>query len=75
MKNLFAILLFTLFILQGCVNKRGIDTEFYNECKEYYDSRGFYHQECDKNVIEFEDVKQRVKKGVDAVTNEVKKLY
>lgn len=42
----------------GCVNERGISARYYNDCHEYYDLHGYYHKECDKNLIEFEDVKK-----------------
>ena len=44
------------FFFQGCIffNDRGIDTRYYNRCHEYYDAQGFYHKECDKNLIDYE---------------------
>ncbi len=53
--------------LTGClyVNDRGVSTEYYNECHEYYDSMGIYHRECDKNLIEFKDIKDSIKKKTD----------
>lgn len=46
------------FFLQGClyINDRGISTELYNGCKEYYDAAGVYHKVCDKNLIEAKDL-------------------
>ena len=62
MKKLLILIL--PFLLSGCVyvNDRGIDTHYYNDCKEYYDSMGVYHKACDKNIIEFQDVKDGTKK-------------
>ncbi len=64
--NLMKILLIFIIplILAGCfyVNDRGISNEYYNECHEYYDSMGVYHKYCDKNMIEFKDVENGVKK-------------
>jgi hypothetical protein len=53
-KKLITVLLFPLFFT-GCIyiNERGISSKYYNECKEYYDSMGIYHKECDKNIIDF----------------------
>ena len=61
MKNTLILILISLFF-NGClyVNDRGISTQLYNECKEYYDSMGVYHKVCDKNLIEYEDVKQGI---------------
>ncbi len=58
-----SILLVLPFLFSGClyVNERGIDTRYYNSCKEYYDSMGIHHKSCDKNLIEFQDVKDRAK--------------
>jgi hypothetical protein len=63
MKKLLILIL--PFLLSGClyVNERGIDTRYYNECKEYYDSMGIWHKSCDKNLLEFQDIKDGTKKG------------
>ncbi len=69
MKKLL-ILIFPL-IFSGClyVNDRGIDTHYYNDCKEYYDSMGVYHKVCDENLIEFRDIKD----GAKQIYNNAKK--
>lgn len=72
------VLIFILpFIFSGClyVNERGIDTQYYNTCKEYYDSMGVYHKECDKNLIEFKDVKEGTKKVIDTAVKTVQDGY
>ena len=53
------------FFFSGClyVNERGIDTRYYNNCVEYYDSMGIYHKKCDENLLEFQDVKDVAKKS------------
>ena len=58
------LILILPFLLGGClyVNDRGIDNHYYNDCKEYYDSMGIYHKTCDENLVEFQDVKDGVKK-------------
>ncbi len=59
------ILIFILpLLLNGCiyVNDRGVDIHYYNDCKEYYDGVGIYHKNCDENLIEYQDVKDGVKK-------------
>ena len=42
---------------QGCVffNERGISADYYSDCKHYYDSRGFYQENCDKNIVDYKD--------------------
>jgi len=57
------LILILPFLFSGClyVNDRGIDTRYYNDCKEYYDSMGIYHKTCDENLIEYQDVKDGVK--------------
>ncbi len=75
MKTSLILLITLLFLFSGCVyvNERGVDTNYYNTCKEYYDSMGVYHKTCDKNAVEFEDVKTGAKTIVkvtkDAITD------
>ncbi len=49
------IFIFIIVNFSGCLylNDRGIDTRYYNECHEYYDSMGVYHKKCDKNLIDY----------------------
>ncbi|MEA3522017.1 MAG: hypothetical protein U9R50_03505 [Campylobacterota bacterium] len=46
-------LIITVSLFSGCVNKRGISGRYYNTCHEYYDLQGYYHKECDENIIDF----------------------
>ncbi|WP_345994075.1 hypothetical protein [Sulfurimonas sp. HSL-1716] len=68
-----SVLLFTLsaLLFTGCVNRRGISAKYYNDCNEYYDSKGYYHKDCDKNIIEYEDVKKIFKKKEEKPTGNV----
>jgi len=50
-------LLFALFA-GGCANDRGLSARYYNDCREYYDMHGYYHKECDENMVEYKDVKE-----------------
>lgn len=52
------ILILIALNFHGCLylNDRGLSTRYYNDCKEYYDSMGMYHKQCDKNLIDYEDV-------------------
>jgi hypothetical protein len=52
---IFLIITITLFT--GCMNKRGISSKYYNECREYYDASGYYHKTCDDNLVEFSELK------------------
>lgn len=50
------ILAYICINFSGCIylNDRGISTQRYNECKEYYDSMGVYHKKCDENLINYD---------------------
>lgn len=56
MKYLLYIVL--AFFLNGCLyfNDRGVSTEYYNECREYYDSMGIYHKDCGENIVDYKDL-------------------
>ena len=56
-KNII-FLIISIIVFTGCINKRGISATYYNDCREYYDARGYYHKDCDENLIEFADVKE-----------------
>ena len=49
----FLLLSALLLLSFGCANKRGISTNYYNTCREYYDFQGTYHRVCDDNLIEY----------------------
>ncbi len=59
---LFSIL---LLFLQGCVyfNEEGISTKRYRDCIEYYDAQEKYHCECDQNVIDYDQIPEKLLKG------------
>jgi len=59
-----SIILFA-FLLQGCVNKRGVSLEYNADCQEYYDLQGYYHKKCDDEIITYQGVKDSTKKAVD----------
>jgi hypothetical protein len=50
--------LLTGFLLSGCLffNERGVSSTYYNECTHYYDSRGLYREDCDKNIVDYKDL-------------------
>ena len=49
------LLIASLFLLSGClfINERGVSTNYYNDCKEYYDATGVYRKDCPKNIIDW----------------------
>ena len=53
MKITLLLTILSIFLFSGCVNKRGISGRYYNSCHEYYDLQGYYHKDCDENIIDF----------------------
>jgi len=47
----FFLVILTLLMFGGCVNKHGISAKYYSDCKEYYDFQGYYHKECGEDDI------------------------
>ncbi|HRF56429.1 MAG TPA: hypothetical protein PLV58_03440 [Campylobacterales bacterium] len=51
--------MFRLFLLivplffAGCYSKCGVTSEYYCECKEYYDIEGVYHKDCPSGIFDF----------------------
>lgn len=50
------LLLLLPILFAGCMNNRGISLKYYNDCEEYYDAQGYYHKQCDKNILDYSDV-------------------
>jgi hypothetical protein len=69
MRVLF-LLLSTLMIFSGCVNKRGISMRYYDECNEYYDAQGYYHKDCSENMVDFPKSVQDKLEGKKVPTND-----
>jgi len=69
-KNIIFLIISTA-IFSGCVNERGISSKYYNDCREYYDARGYYRTDCDENIIEFEDVKEGSKDLYNSAKNKL----
>lgn len=55
MKKHYLLLLLPI-IFAGCFNERGISLRYYNDCEEYYDLQGYYHKQCDKNLINYSEI-------------------
>ncbi|MDD3466118.1 MAG: hypothetical protein PHE67_03135 [Campylobacterales bacterium] len=44
------LLIIPLFFA-GCYSKCGITSEYYCDCKEYYDVEGNFHRECPDDIV------------------------
>jgi predicted GNAT superfamily acetyltransferase len=64
------ILLLALIGFSGCFNERGVSLRYYNDCEEYYDSQGYYHKQCDKNIADYSDAKEVYHDIKDALSPE-----
>lgn len=38
---------------------------YYNDCEEYYDAQGYYHQKCDQNLIDYKEIKEALQPTQD----------
>lgn len=63
------LLSLTLLFFSGCMNKHGISTRYYSDCKEYYDVQGYYHKECNDDIISYKELKKKVEKKYNSLTN------
>ncbi len=52
------LLLLLPLLITGCFNERGVSLRYYNDCEEYYDAQGYYHQKCDKNIVDYKEIKE-----------------
>jgi hypothetical protein len=71
MQKSIIFLIISLIAFSGCLNKRGISGTYYNDCREYYDARGYHHEKCDENLIEFADVKEGTVKAYESAKKAV----
>ncbi len=63
------LLIFTMFILNGCVNKNGISAKYYSECEEYYDLQGYYHKKCgEDDVVTYKEMGDGASKVFNSFT-------
>ena len=63
------LLSLTLLFFSGCMNKHGISARYYSDCKEYYDMQGYYHKECNDDIISYKELKKKVEKRYNSLTN------
>ncbi|MCK9372851.1 MAG: hypothetical protein M0P91_06610 [Sulfuricurvum sp.] len=59
MKTKILLTLLPIF-LSGCFNDRGVSLRYYNNCEEYYDIQGYYHKKCDKNLVDYKEIKESI---------------
>lgn len=71
------LILLSALLFQGCFyfNERGVSGRYYNGCKEYYDSMGIYHKDCDENIVDYKTVTDGVQKGVEKSVDLGKSLF
>jgi hypothetical protein len=65
----FSLLTFSLLTLtpQGSIYAKPTSYSIYTNCEEYYDSRGFYHKDCDNNKFS----KRKFKKAYRTLTKDI----
>lgn len=66
MKKYYLLFLLPIFFT-GCFNDRGISLRYYNDCEEYYDTQGYYHKRCDKNLADYSEIKDEIKSDIKAI--------
>ena len=67
------LLLTTVLLFTACVNKRGISAKYYSDCKEYYDLQGFYHKDCNDEILTYQEMKETGGKIIDAYVGKKEK--
>ena len=68
------LLILTILVFSGCVNKHGISAKYYSDCEEYYDLQGYYHKKCgDDDIVTYKAIGEATGKVVDTWTKKKKK--
>ncbi len=64
------LILLSIFLFQGCLyfNDRGVSGHLYDNCHSYYDGDGNFIEECDKNIIDYDEAKE----GIIAIKDEIR---
>lgn len=71
---LLSLLLLSVSIFTGCVNKHGISAKYYSGCEEYYDFQGFYHKKCgEDDIVTYKEMQDGAKKVMDSFTGKEEK--
>ncbi len=55
---ILSILTLTALSFTACVNKHGVSAKYYSDCNEYYDLQGYYHKDCDNDIITYEEIEK-----------------
>lgn len=68
------ILIITALFFTSCMNKHGISTKYYSDCKEYYDLQGFYHKKCSEDdIITYKELGEKTDKIMNYFSDEKEK--
>ena len=54
------LLIFIALFFSACVNTHGISTKYYSECEEYYDLQGYYHKDCNDDMVTYKEMDEAV---------------
>jgi len=51
-----------LLLFTGCLyfNDRGVSAHLYDNCHSYYDENGNFVEECDDNLIDYDEAKKSI---------------
>lgn len=71
MKKHYLLLLLPI-MFAGCFNDRGISLRYYNDCEEYYDAQGYYHKQCDKNLVDYKEIGDALKSAQKPTSGSVR---
>ncbi|MBD3799080.1 hypothetical protein [Sulfuricurvum sp.] len=67
-----SLLILLPMLMSGCFNERGVSLKYYNNCEEYYDMQGYYHKQCDKNLVDYKDVIDAIKPAQNPIRGSVR---
>ena len=57
------IFIFIILLFSGCINKKGISLQYYDNCSEEYQLYGVYKYRCKDNIINFNSKKTKKQIG------------
>jgi len=67
----YLLIIPTLFLFSGCVNKHGISAKYYSDCKEYYDLQGYYHKECgEDDIVTYKEISKATNEFINGKKKE-----
>lgn len=73
----YTILITLALLFHGCLyfNDRGVSGHLYDNCHNYYDAYGHYHESCDENIIDYEEAKQGVVEIKDEISDSISERW